>query len=262
MRRRHVVPNPHTVRASGDRWLFGYADVVTLLLACFVSLYATGLAPAASPEPEPVPAVADVETSASSEPTPVEDAVVDVTEAIEAVPRPVSKFEQAFEGLVGDATSLPGMEMTSSVRGLVISLPEAGSFAPGRADLSPSARAVMLDLADRLRDQPWQIRVEGHTDDRPISTTQFASNWDLSTARATRVVALLIEAGIAPDRLGAAGYGEHRPRVPNTSPETRARNRRVDIVVLDPLAAAREDPGEAGEPSPAPSAEAVPLQVG
>jgi chemotaxis protein MotB len=89
------------------------------------------------------------------------------------------------------------------------------------------------------------MSIEGHTDDRPISTAIFPSNWELSTARATEVVRLLIEeGGIAPERLSAAGYGEHRPRVPNDSPEARARNRRVDLVVLDEAAAKIEAPLE------------------
>jgi chemotaxis protein MotB len=104
----------------------------------------------------------------------------------------------------------------------------------------------MLDLAAQLRTVPNVIRVEGHTDDVPIHTPQFNSNWELSTARATTVVQFLIDAGrLDPTRLSAAGYAEYRPRLPNDSPESRARNRRVDIVVLDPATAGREEPQEA-----------------
>ena len=92
----------------------------------------------------------------------------------------------------------------------------------------------MLGLADRLSALPNPIRVEGHTDDIPIHTSLFASNWELSTARATRVVQFLIEAGaIEPARLAATGYAEYRPRLPNDSSDARARNRRVDILILD-----------------------------
>jgi chemotaxis protein MotB len=146
--------------------------------------------------------------------------------------------------VVGIAITLPGVEMTSSVRGLVISLPEAGSFPPGRAELSGEVRSAMRQLADRLRLLPNQIRVEGHTDDVPIATAAFRSNWELSTARATRVLQWLVEdGGLDPTRLSAAGYGEFRPRLPNASAAARARNRRVDIVVLDPAIATREEPG-------------------
>jgi chemotaxis protein MotB len=155
----------------------------------------------------------------------------------------MSRLALTFEDVVGDAVSLPGVDVTTTTRGLVISMPEAGSFPAGRADLSASAMAVMAELAARLHDLPNLVRVEGHTDDVPIATLQFASNWDLSTARATRVVEFLIDEGIDPGRLAAAGYAEYRPRLPNDSPASRARNRRVDIVVLDPVAAGREEPG-------------------
>jgi chemotaxis protein MotB len=100
----------------------------------------------------------------------------------------------------------------------------------------------MLSLAGPLRALPNLVRVEGHTDDVPIHTVMF-SNWELSTGRATRVVQFLIdEGGLEPSRFAAAGYAEHRPRLPNDSPESRARNRRVDIVVLDMVASGREEP--------------------
>lgn len=237
MNRRVTVPNPHAARASGDRWLFGYADIVTLLLACFASLYAAGIAPAATP------AAAAVQEQ-SSEPTDAAVPTTDVVEPAVAEPAEPVSLELAFESLLGDTVALPGTEMTTSARGLVISLPEAGSFPAGRAELSPSAIAAMYALAARLRDVPNLIRVEGHTDDVPIATAQFASNWDLSAARATRVVEFLIEEGeIDPMRLAAAGYAEFRPRLPNTTAEQRARNRRVDIVVLDPDSAGVEEPG-------------------
>ncbi|MBC7105712.1 MAG: OmpA family protein, partial [Firmicutes bacterium] len=105
---------------------------------------------------------------------------------------------------------------------------------------------------------PNYIRVEGHTDDLPINTPQFPSNWDLSTARANTVVKELIDGlGFPPERLAAVGYGEYRPRVPNDSDYHRQLNRRVDIVVLKtkysgaepaPLAPAAGPPGPPGGP--------------
>lgn len=224
MKRPPFSASPHSLRVSGDRWLFGYADIVTLLFACFASLYAGALA----------------ETQAA--PPPV------VEKAPEPVRPPVPESHTPdLEQFLGGAVDLPGVEMTSNVRGLVISLPEAGSFTPGRADLSASARSAMRELSTRLRALPNQVRVEGHTDDVPIATPAFRSNWELSTARATRVVQFLIdEGGLDPERLSAAGYGEHRPRLPNASAAARARNRRVDIVVLDPTVAEREEPGAFG----------------
>ena len=223
-RRVTIAPGPHALRASGDRWLFGYADVVTLLFACFASLYAARLA-------EPLAAESPARIEVTSAP---------VVPAVPATPPP-SVLEQALGVMLGREGMLPGVEVATSMRGLVISLPEAGSFPAGRAELSAKASAVMFDLAQELRGLPNLIRVEGHTDNVPIHTAQFASNWELSTARATTVVQYLIEAGgLDPARLAAAGYAEYRPRLSNDSLDARARNRRVDIVVLDRAAAVEE----------------------
>ncbi|MEZ5316962.1 MAG: flagellar motor protein MotB [Vicinamibacterales bacterium] len=253
------------MRASGDRWLFGYADVVTLLFACFASLYAAQLAPrasAAAPEDPTMASASRPRTSAAdaaatpavpttdAAPTPpagdattppAPDAAPDAP-TTPAAPRDPFLPPALVEAVTG-ALALPGTELAMTERGLVISLPEAGSFPPGQADLTAEARAAIGRLAASLRDMPNPIRVEGHTDDVPIRTAAFRSNWELSTARATRVVQFLMEAGqVSPDRLSAAGYAEYRPRVANDSPDHRARNRRVDIVVLDPGAAAFEAP--------------------
>ncbi|MFI5177786.1 MAG: flagellar motor protein MotB, partial [Vicinamibacterales bacterium] len=110
-----------------------------------------------------------------------------------------------------------------------------GSFSVGSTDLSEAARAILDDLGAALMDVGNKVLVEGHTDDVPIRTARFASNWELSTARATTVIAYLLEHfAIRPERLSAAGYAEFHPRVPNASAENRARNRRVDIVILRP----------------------------
>jgi len=221
--RRHSLPAAaRPVRASGDRWLFGYADVVTLLFACFASLYAAKVTPVVA-----APAARDIRLPSDIRPT---DRTLQLRRELESV---------ATEDRGG-----PSMEIGASSRGLILSLAEAGSFPAGRADLTPEASRVMLTVAAALRNLPNRIRVEGHTDDAPIRTSLFASNWELSTARATRVVQLLIEEGrVDPSRLSAAGYAEYRPRVAGASADARARNRRVDIVVLDAAAARAEEPG-------------------
>lgn len=223
--RQAAVAGSHALRASRDRWLFGYADIVTLLFACFAALYAAELTPPPATPVAAAPARLPVEAPAPTGP---------------------SNLEATLERVLGRDGSLPGVEVAASTRGIVVSLPEAGSFPAGQAELSAGAQLAMLGLAEQLRHLPNQIRVEGHTDDVPIHTAQFRSNWELSTARATTVVQYLIEAGgVDPARLAAAGYAEYRPRRPNDSPEARARNRRVDIVVLDPVVAGREGPAEA-----------------
>jgi chemotaxis protein MotB len=108
------------------------------------------------------------------------------------------------------------------------------------------AEHYMTRLAAALEDTPNAVRVEGHTDDVPIRTERYTSNWELSTARATRVVEYLVREGVAPDRLSAAGYSEFHPRAENQSPEGRARNRRVDVVILNPGTRESEEPASGG----------------
>jgi chemotaxis protein MotB len=221
------IRRARSLRSSGDRWLFGYADIVTLLFACFASLYATGQPDAAKAT------IASAVTAPAPPPAPVQ--VVPDPEPIDT-----PALEDALEERLASNPRLPGVEIVPDHRGLVISLPEAGSFPPGRTELSVSARLAILDLASELTRVSNPVRVEGHTDDVPIRTAEFMSNWDLSAARATRVVRLLIdEGGLDPARLASAGYAEHRPRQPNTTAAARARNRRVDIVVLDTSPGAR-----------------------
>ena len=117
-------------------------------------------------------------------------------------------------------------------KGIVVSLAEAGVFAAGGAEINPEAAALIDALAASLRESETLVRIEGHTDSTPISTARFPSNWELSTARAAAVLARLIQLGVKPARLSAAGYGGEQPVADNSTAEGRAANRRVDIVIL------------------------------
>jgi chemotaxis protein MotB len=236
---------PNTGR---DRWLIPYADLVTLLFAFFTALYAVtavdasrleamtdGLrkavgsaeAPQAAPTPAPPPAAAEPEPDRG-----------DVSQAREAIHRELSD--------VLDANKL---ELIEDRRGLVLAIPEANAFGAGRAELSAQAQVLMARIAAVLASVPNGLRVEGHTDDAPIHTQQFTSNWDLSTARATRVVEFLISrGGVEPDRLSAACYSFYHPRATNGTVEGRARNRRVDIVILNTATRSSEEPAPAAVP--------------
>ena len=115
--------------------------------------------------------------------------------------------------------------------GLVISLQEAGFFESGAADVRPSALPVLNRIAAVLPES--SLRVEGHTDDVPIHTPQFASNWELSSSRASSIARLLLlHANVHPEQMSVAGYAEFHPAASNASADGRARNRRVDIVLL------------------------------
>ncbi len=167
----------------------------------------------------------------------------------------------AVGGVMGgdlpEGISTNGINVTQEKRGLVITLMDSVLFESGSADLSGGSRQTLDQVAEILKDLPHPIRVEGHTDNTPIATGRFPSNWELSTARATNIVRYFIEGhDFDPSRLTAAGYGEYHPVAPNSSIKGKQKNRRVDIVVLnnqaaqlEPRAVVRENPafGEALE---------------
>lgn len=115
-------------------------------------------------------------------------------------------------------------------------------FGTGSAALDVNARDTLGTLADVLLDAPNGVRVEGHTDNLPIATAQFPSNWELSAARAASVVHLFADHGVQPQRLAMVGYGQFRPRESNDAPEGRNRNRRVMVIILADSAAAADLP--------------------
>src|SRR5579862_6032904 len=141
--------------------------------------------------------------------------------------------------------------------GLVVSLKEMGFFDSGSASVRPGSLDAISRLAAVLKERPENLRIEGHTDNVPIHTAKFSSNWELSTSRATQLIQILITRyGPPPSHLSAAGYGEFHPVASNGTPDGRAQNRRLDVVILAPTPAALQSPGnglrEAPEPEIAP----------
>jgi chemotaxis protein MotB len=140
-----------------------------------------------------------------------------------------SELEQALHGEIARHQVLLHRETD----GLVISLREFGFFDSGSATLKQEALPALDRIASILAVRTCRLRIEGHTDNVPIHTVQMASNWELSTNRATELVRLLIVAhAFEPDRLSAAGYAEYHPIASNLTVQGRAQNRRVDIVIL------------------------------
>lgn len=116
-----------------------------------------------------------------------------------------------------------------------IHLPDALLFDAGQAGLRPSARDLMAQLAPELKNFGGEVVVEGHTDNQPLgSHSHFKSNWELSVARAFSVIDCLTKNGVDPAHLSARGYGPYRPRALNDTPEHRAENRRIEIILLNP----------------------------
>jgi chemotaxis protein MotB len=132
--------------------------------------------------------------------------------------------------------------LTITRRGLVVSLKEAGFFHSGEAAIRPDSYELINTISELMSQYNNPLRVEGHTDNIPIKTAQFPSNWELSTARATNGLKYLIDHfDVDPDKISATGYAEFRPIAENTTTEGRAKNRRVDLVMLS-------SDGERGEP--------------
>jgi chemotaxis protein MotB len=152
-------------------------------------------------------------------------------------------LKRQIETLVGSEAMKGRVQTRLDPRGLIVSLGEVGFFDSGSDQIKPEGVSLLDTIATSFVGLDNHIRVEGHTDNVPIKSSRFPSNWELSTARATNIVAyLIINVGLPPGRLSAAGYAEFRPIAANDSAEGRARNRRVDITVLDPQFARTEEP--------------------
>lgn len=198
-----------------DRWLISYADLVTLLLALFIVMYAAS-------DKERAHQIAEGLSTMSTGGTGILPGNDSEKEAR-------AKFE---ERLMADPVLMERAKVRQTKAGLVVSLSEAGFFAPGEAVIDSNADTVINTLAESLKGNPLLIRIEGHTDSTPISNARYPSNWELSTARASSVLVRLTEKGIEPERLSAAGYGGFQPIADNSTLEGRAQNRRVDVVIL------------------------------
>jgi chemotaxis protein MotB len=130
------------------------------------------------------------------------------------------------------------VSVTATSEGIVVSLREVGFFSSGSTVFQPDAQNTLAHFIKVIAPYQLRIRIEGHTDNVPIHTKKYDSNWELSTARATEIIKQFIaQYGVSPDRLSASGYGEYYPVASNDTPEGRAKNRRVDLVVLSPASA-------------------------
>ncbi len=151
-----------------------------------------------------------------------------------------SELAKIFEELqqwMGNKNLVRHLALQMTPEGLALRFSDALVFDVGSADLKPSAKAVLDDVAGIIRRSRFDVRIEGHTDNLPIRNPRFPSNWELSTTRAVNVLRFFTEEKQLPtDRLTAVGFGEFRPLEPNDTPERRAMNRRVEIIFLKPQA--------------------------
>jgi len=234
-----------------DRWLVSYADFITLLFAFFVVLYASSRAdqrkqtqiahsiqsafqalglfpstPVTQEHPLPPPDPQDPVK-------PLNIVLGDDLAASPAVQQDLQHLQGEMSGLLSRQIAAHTVALKLGHDGLVISLRESGFYDSGSALPHPQSEATLRRIAATLVKTPYDLRIEGHTDNVPIHTSQFDSNWELSTARATELAKLfIVEDSIAPGRISAAGYAEYHPVAGNDTPEGRSQNRRVDIIVL------------------------------
>ncbi|SHF34761.1 flagellar motor protein MotB [Desulforamulus putei] len=228
------------VKENHERWLITYADLITLLLIFFVVMYTLSKIDAnkyyaiASSLAKTMGGSQSIMESGGPSLVPGADESKELESYLDkAEEKNMEKIQKQIQEYV-DKQGLAG-KVTVSIeeRGIVVSFQDVVLFPLGVAELNPSSRDIVDKVGAILRQTPNYIRVEGHTDNLPISTSRFPSNWELSLARSASVVHRLIEfSDIPPDRLSATGYGEYRPRKPNDSEANRQQNRRVDIVVL------------------------------
>jgi chemotaxis protein MotB len=227
VRRRKSEQDPHE---NLERWLLTYSDLITLLLAFFVVMYS----------------MSKVDAKKFGK---MAEALNGVLKGGETVIKNENEPKKTGHGLlqIGNLKMIQKQieerfkeinrqgEIRTEVteRGLVVHIMESALFPAASATLMPHAKEILDLIAVKVVNLPNHVRIEGHSDDLPIATPIFPSNWELSSARATSVVRYLTENhGISPERVSALGYGEYRPIKPNNCIENRAQNRRVDVVIL------------------------------
>jgi chemotaxis protein MotB len=232
--------------SNNDRWLVSYADFVTLLFAFFVVMYAissvnegkykvlstsisnafsmpqAGAAPPGINIAEPIP---------SKTLKPLGDPGYGKEEIRKKQREKMQKVAQDLSDVLEPLLRAGKVKVTETSKGVSIEISDSILFSPGQSILGPTAISAMHDVATVLANADYPITIEGHTDNIPIKTPQYPSNWELSAVRATTVLRLFIDAGVSASRMTAIGYGEQRPVETNDYPEGRARNRRVNILV-------------------------------
>jgi chemotaxis protein MotB len=234
-----------------ERWLVSYADFITLLFAFFVVMYAVSsvnegkykvlsnslsnafLNPTSKSGGQPVAVTQGAQSllvqpiinmGRLPEPKKVDEKKVEQRKKMKNM---AGDIMAALQPLVAQGK----VRLLETSRGVTIEINDSILFPAGQAKLQLASISAMLAIAEVLADSDFPITIEGHTDNVPIATPQFPSNWELSAMRATTVLRLFNDGGVGAERLTAIGYGETRPLETNTTIEGRARNRRVSILI-------------------------------
>ncbi len=216
-----------------DRWLLTYADLITLLLGLFVILYAMSKVDSDrySRVVQALGGMFGKSIAITPAAVPLENTTTDRLE-----------IESKVRGALYEDMRSNLVSVSQDERGVVVHLAEDLLFASGSATLKRSSLSSLDLLTSVLKTVQNEIRIEGHTDDVPMASPTFPSNWHLSVARAVSTAEyFVLKRGFAPEKVTLVGYADQRPLVPNVSAENRAKNRRVDIVIIAPRTLAFTD---------------------
>jgi chemotaxis protein MotB len=218
---------------NGERWLISYADFITLLFAFFVTMYSTS-----SVHEGKLRAIADSVNEAFHPYVSLSSSNIRLTSK-QAGPDmfdPGLKLFFKYKKMEDEVKAMDSsgkIKLIKDKRGRIIRIDEGLAFEAGEAEILPDFGQQLDKIADLIAALPSHVQVEGHTDNIPIKTPVYPSNWELSTARAMSIVRYFVDRhAMDPQRFSVSGYGEFRPIDTNDSPEGRAKNRRVEIVIL------------------------------
>ncbi|MGO9445024.1 MAG: flagellar motor protein MotD [Thiobacillaceae bacterium] len=243
-KRRRGADDAHESQESHERWLISYADFITLLFAFFVVMYAisnvnelkykkvSGSLENALSSPVSQPPNPQVEGKIQTEVNPtLEQVAKAVAEQLKQHEK-MKDIAQGMSAALGPLISQGKVTISQTARGVKVDISDSILFAPGQAVLGEGSIGLLKTLSDFIQSKPIRLEVGGHTDDVPISNSSFPSNWELSAARASRVVRLFRDTGVDEYRMTAVGYGATRPVLPNDTAAGRMRNRRVTLMIL------------------------------
>jgi chemotaxis protein MotB len=248
--------------SSNDRWLVSYADFITLLFAFFVVMYSISsvneakykvfseslniaftkqINPTSPLVPPNQPLVAPAQqqrptivTLANRNKVLVDKRTAQLGEQQRKIDDRMKKLANGLSQVMASMIKQRMVNINQTKRGVVMDISASTLFGTGEVVLQDSSLDVLRQVAAVLSKEDMPIEVEGHTDDTPIATAQFPSNWELSSARASSVVRVLIDSGVPAKHVAVMGLASNQPLVPNNSAENRARNRRVTITIASP----------------------------
>ena len=239
---------PEEEGPSHERWLISYADFITLLFAFFVVMYAISSvnegkyrvlssslgAAFGNPPAAAVPAM-QADDAASLRMRRQNIVERQRTESLRREKDAMTVIARDILKVLSPLVNSGKVRVTQTSRGVNIEINASVLFAPGEALLTKESGTALTAIAKVLQQDGHAIQIEGHTDTTPISTPSFASNWELSSVRASSVVRLFAENGVSENRLTAIGHGANRPVSANDTAEGRLRNRRVEVLILATL---------------------------